>query len=720
MIKINRNDLQFCFNKTKFITSLESYTLDPNQEYDTFSCSNLKDIQLKPHQIHAINRMIEMEKSYMYNNNNNNRIKFRCGILADKVGSGKSFIILGLIDKKNINLDDNINIFSNGLVTAYKHIDNNTIINTSIILVPSKIFNQWKGYIEKYTTYKCLYISNISDINKLENQYIANSDFKSYLEQFDCILINSSKYNSFCNIINNINVVKSLYFNRIIIDEAHQIPISAAKEILFKFCWLVSATIADGIYKGEIETFVVNSSYRPLVKNYFTNSDNFIKFIEETISENPEYIENQDNIASYSTFLQNHFNNYSYYYYEDTSEPPTEIEYENTYNNGELLDKFKKDILNTCIFYKNLHHGSKIMNTYHTLFTNNYKTTNTLGHKGFIADIMNDIKITTKKMNLVDMIVKSSDRFIDLSYELENYILNTIICRDNLFLNKLKSILTDDIIEAVNAGNLNKLKEHFNIVDSKSDIINMITHDMNKKISNLYAKKQYILAKEYHSDQQKQEALTKINNSITSLENRRENIVNSLNGEIVCPICYDLIKDSLFITNCCNNSFHCSCMFSSLNYNQTCPICRSNIESEKCMILDEEADKDINKLKSKNETLFDIVDSNQDKKILIFNDYDSSLEYIANELTTRNISNKFLKGNINSITNSLDNYKNGSLNVLLINSKHNAAGLNLENTDIIIIYHKLNQDIFKQVIGRAQRPGRKSALTIYQLLHSSE
>jgi len=45
--------------------------------------------------------------------------------------------------------------------------------------------------------------------------------------------------------------------------------------------------------------------------------------------------------------------------------------------------------------------------------------------------------------------------------------------------------------------------------------------------------------------------------------------------------------------------------------------------------------------------------------------------------------------------------------------------INLEFTDIIIIMHKI-EDVKKQLIARAQRPGRTEQLEIYQLLHLNE
>ena len=46
--------------------------------------------------------------------------------------------------------------------------------------------------------------------------------------------------------------------------------------------------------------------------------------------------------------------------------------------------------------------------------------------------------------------------------------------------------------------------------------------------------------------------------------------------------------------------------------------------------------------------------------------------------------------------------------------------MNLENSSDIIFVHKMNKDMEKQVIGRAQRLGRKSKLNIIYLLYENE
>ena len=62
----------------------------------------------------------------------------------------------------------------------------------------------------------------------------------------------------------------------------------------------------------------------------------------------------------------------------------------------------------------------------------------------------------------------------------------------------------------------------------------------------------------------------------------------------------------------------------------------------------------------------------------------------------------------------LKNFKDGNVNVIFLNSRFNGAGINLEQTNDIILYHKMGEDIRRQVLGRALRIGRKEILIIHE------
>ena len=108
-------------------------------------------------------------------------------------------------------------------------------------------------------------------------------------------------------------------------------------------------------------------------------------------------------------------------------------------------------------------------------------------------------------------------------------------------------------------------------------------------------------------------------------------------------------------------------------------------------------------------------------KIIFCSNYIKIFNDMKKLLIKYNISHIELDdGNVDSIYNSINNYKHGNINVLLLNSNLLGCGLNLESTTDILFLHKMDNDLEKQIIGRAQRPGRKEALNIWYIMHENE
>jgi hypothetical protein len=78
------------------------------------------------------------------------------------------------------------------------------------------------------------------------------------------------------------------------------------------------------------------------------------------------------------------------------------------------------------------------------------------------------------------------------------------------------------------------------------------------------------------------------------------------------------------------------------------------------------------------------------------------------------------KGNIKDIDIAVNEYKFGNANILLSNSTLFGCGMNLENSDEILFVHKMTSEMESQVIGRAQRLGRKNRLNIIYLQYDNE
>lgn len=120
--------------------------------------------------------------------------------------------------------------------------------------------------------------------------------------------------------------------------------------------------------------------------------------------------------------------------------------------------------------------------------------------------------------------------------------------------------------------------------------------------------------------------------------------------------------------------------------------------------------------------LTNMITQYKDKKVLVYSEYPRVLIEFSKILENNEIKySNFEGGNNEEMYNSVQRFKEeDDMNVFLAHSTLFSCGMNLENITHIIFLHRVKPEVQKQVIGRGQRPGRKEALTVFELLYKNE
>lgn len=230
----------------------------------------LLNIELKEHQKTIIYKMNEIEKDGFFTVNKNNIeyiVETNIGIIGDRVGSGKSYMVLGLIAHK-LKIENNYPIIkkSNNFICKKKKYIN--ICSTNLIIVPYILINQWIEYL-KNTKLKFVKFNKKKDIiNFQENKNI---------EDFDVALISSNFCDKFFEKFGD-----NITWNRIFIDEVDTITIKNFVSQWFKanFIWGITATYNNlkWNYKSIPNFLYGKSTERNSILNYIIikNNDQFI------------------------------------------------------------------------------------------------------------------------------------------------------------------------------------------------------------------------------------------------------------------------------------------------------------------------------------------------------------------------------------------------------------------------------------------------------------
>jgi hypothetical protein len=162
-------------------------------------------------------------------------------VLADKVGSGKTLMVVGLLNDK-IQLPDSDKILSSSLYSSVQIRDNKKCLKTNLILVPHSLTTQWHDAF-KQSKLKYYIITKRKDIDHLEfDDNIDDMCEAGVIEPDQCVQyydVIVCSANMFSDYFEKFKFTK---YSRIIIDEVLQIKLPADFNWCCNFAWFITAT----------------------------------------------------------------------------------------------------------------------------------------------------------------------------------------------------------------------------------------------------------------------------------------------------------------------------------------------------------------------------------------------------------------------------------------------------------------------------------------------
>ena len=326
------------------------------------------------------------------------------------------------------------------------------------------------------------------------------------------------------------------------------------------------------------------------------------------------------------------------------------------------------------------------------------------------------------KNELNHILIKSKDSFIKKSFDLPPIIEKTYKCKMLNRLSAIRPYLSRSQIERLNASDLlGIMREIGGNVATENGIIECFTNKLNKDLHNKKCEKNMI---EYMalSDEEKEQKYESINRIISSLESKIEDLTVRISNisDKNCAICLDNLTNPLILN--CTHSYCASCIMMWIRTNKKCPECRKEIDiSDTTFITNTTITSPIDrsKIKSKENTLIDIINNKHDGKFLIFSKIENGFSNIINNLNNHDISYTEIKGTTSCMNNILERFRKGEIKVILLNTNYAGSGIDISFATDVIIYHSMNNER-TQAIGRAHRVGRTNPLYVHTLLYEEE
>ena len=335
-----------------------------------------------------------------------------------------------------------------------------------------------------------------------------------------------------------------------------------------------------------------------------------------------------------------------------------------------------------------------------------------------------------------NLIVKNEDHFVKQSYSLPPLHHRYHSCYQPIF-NVIQNMISENILAMISAGNVEGAVRALG-GNSTSNIYELVRSE---KLEGLEECQRKMSRFERLGDEERLKRWKqKKENLLQELEefNRRYTFLLSEN---TCPICMETNKEPIVVT-CCQNMYCGSCILKWLQNKDSCPLCRKSITTENIFYISSSSSssamakvskeskvskeetkeeskgmKNGKKFRTKMNTIIDLIlERGKDGKFIIFSSFDESFQPLCHVLEDHGISYTRLQGRMETRSKQIMDFKKGDLTVLFLNSIHDGAGMNLQESTDVILYHPTTEDLETQIIGRAYRVGREIPLDVHHLV----
>ena len=323
------------------------------------------------------------------------------------------------------------------------------------------------------------------------------------------------------------------------------------------------------------------------------------------------------------------------------------------------------------------------------------------------------------------LVIRNADVWIDTSLQRPTIIHESIMCKAPANLGILRDFISPAAMEALHAGDTAGALAALGLkAASKETLVDRVTASLKgdllqaEKILNFKRDMEYSTAASKAAAIQKaEEKVERIRVQLGSLESR----VSAATTEL-CPICYDAPKTAT-LTPCCRQVFCLSCLCECISGKPACPLCRVPLASAKELLVIGEDEEVVEQgsLPTKGAALLKLLsESTDDQRFLVFSAHEASFKGLRELLSARGIRCELLQGSSARVQRLRTQFQEGSIRVLCMNARHVGAGLNLEAATHVVLFHRMNVELERQVVGRAIRFERVSALRVVHLVHEEE
>jgi hypothetical protein len=334
-------------------------------------------------------------------------------------------------------------------------------------------------------------------------------------------------------------------------------------------------------------------------------------------------------------------------------------------------------------------------------------------------------------------ILRSSDAWIDESLAPPPILVETVMCQAPANLAALANFVTPAAMEALHAGDTAGAMLAMGLKPAAGEsVAERVTAGLRAELRAAEKMLAFKADMEYSSATAKAEGVAKattrvvrLREQLSSLEARVAGLLGSAGAATPCPICYDPARTAT-LTPCCRQVFCLECLCECVATKPICPLCRVAIRSAKDLIVvgadasgggGDETTEVV--LPTKGAALLRMLTEgckSAEARYLVFSAHEASFRGLRDVLAARGVRCEMLSGTAARVERLRKQFREGKVQVLCMNARYVGAGINLEPATHVVLYHRMNSELERQVIGRAVRFERAAELRVIHLVHETE
>jgi SNF2 family DNA or RNA helicase len=357
--------------------------------------------------------------------------------------------------------------------------------------------------------------------------------------------------------------------------------------------------------------------------------------------------------------------------------------------------------------------------TYKSLLLRNFSGRTVMAYA--IRDILDE-----ERMNL--LLLKGATQFVMDSFTVPPMAEHYYLCALPSNLAAVHGFLSPSVQDRVNAGDIQgAIRELGGHQETESDILGLVTREIQRDIRNKEQELVFVAHLDL-SEEARASRVASIQAELGRLRDRYQSLMDRVTelSDKQCSVCYDNYTNPIMLP--CTHIFCGACLMNWMRNGHVCPECRQPIQCRGLVAIVKDpaevaaaaASSPIEPpILSKEDTLLRIIREKPDGKFLVFSRCDYTFFRLIHRLEQERVTHAEMKGSTATMVKVLERFRNGELQVIMLNTYHAGSGIDISCATDVIMFHLMGDDGI-QAIGRAQRVGRTTPLHVHHLCFSHE